>query len=112
MNRQEELILKSQSGDHEAAEQLVTENSGLIWSVVRRFLGRGVEGDDLYQLGCLGFLKAVDGFDLRFGTQMVDAKSLIGVLQLGVGKEALLTLYLDQNPDAVKSLLKDYILDE
>ena len=69
MNRQEELILKSQSGDHEAAEQLVTENSGLIWSVVRRFLGRGVEGDDLYQLGCLGFLKAVEGFDLSFGTQ-------------------------------------------
>lgn len=48
---------------------LVTENSGLIWSVVRRFTGRGVESDDLYQLGCLGFLKAVDGFDLNFGTQ-------------------------------------------
>ncbi|MDY4507276.1 MAG: sigma-70 family RNA polymerase sigma factor [Candidatus Faecousia sp.] len=50
-------------------EKLVTENSGLIWAVARRFLGRGVETDDLYQLGCMGFLKAVDGFDLSFGTQ-------------------------------------------
>ena len=48
---------------------LVEENSGLVWSVVRRFLGRGVEADDLYQLGCLGFLKAVEGFDLQYGTQ-------------------------------------------
>lgn len=45
------------------------ENSGLVWSVARRFLGRGAEADDLYQLGCLGFLKAVEGFDLSYGTQ-------------------------------------------
>ena len=45
------------------------ENSGLIWSITRRFIGRGVETDDLFQLGCLGFIKAVDGFDLQFGTQ-------------------------------------------
>lgn len=69
MSRVEELIRKSQSGDPEAAELLVTENSGLIWSVARRFLGRGTEADDLYQLGCLGFLKAVEGFDLNYGTQ-------------------------------------------
>ncbi len=69
MTRLEELIAKSQSGDRNASEILVTENSGLIWSVARRFMGRGVEADDLYQLGCLGFLKAVEGFDLEFGTQ-------------------------------------------
>lgn len=69
MNRTEELISRSQAGDTEASELLVVENSGLIWSVVRRFLGRGTEADDLYQLGCLGFLKAVEGFDLNFGTQ-------------------------------------------
>lgn len=69
MTRTEELIAKSQSGDREAAELLVVENAGLIWSVARRFLGRGAEADDLYQLGCLGFLKAVEGFDLAFGTQ-------------------------------------------
>lgn len=69
MNRTEELIRLSQLGDASAKEQLVCENTGLIWSVARRFVGRGAELDDLYQLGCMGFLKAVDGFDLAFGTQ-------------------------------------------
>lgn len=69
MSTTEELIALSQSGDDTARERLVTENTGLIWSVARRFMGRGAEADDLYQLGCLGFLKAVDGFDLAFGTQ-------------------------------------------
>ena len=64
-----ELIARSQAGDREATEQLVEENTGLVWAVVRRFLGRGAEPDDLYQLGCLGFLKAVEGFDLEYGTQ-------------------------------------------
>jgi RNA polymerase sporulation-specific sigma factor len=69
MTRTEELIARSQAGDKSAGEELVSENSGLIWSVARRFLGRGTEADDLYQLGCLGFLKAVAGFDFGFGTQ-------------------------------------------
>ena len=69
MSRLEELIAQAQGGDKTASEILVTENSGLIWSVARRFLGRGTEADDLYQLGCLGFLKAVEGFDLGYGTQ-------------------------------------------
>lgn len=69
MSRTEELIRLSQEGDREASEMLVSENSGLIWSIARRFTGRGTELEDLYQLGCLGFLKAVEGFDLEFGTQ-------------------------------------------
>ena len=69
MSVSEELIQLAQSGDEDAAEKLVSENSGLIWAVARRFLGRGVETDDLYQLGCMGFLKAVEGFDQSFGTQ-------------------------------------------
>ena len=69
MSSQEELIARAQAGDTKAKEILVEENSGLIWAIVRRFLGRGTEADDLYQLGCLGFLKAVEGFDLQFGTQ-------------------------------------------
>lgn len=69
MTRTEELIAKAQQGDKAASELLVTENAGLIWSVARRFIGRGAEADDLYQLGCLGFIKAVEGFDLDFGTQ-------------------------------------------
>jgi len=69
MSRTEELIAKSQAGDRDAGEALITENAGLIWAVARRYLGRGAEADDLYQLGCLGFLKAVEGFDLNYGTQ-------------------------------------------
>lgn len=69
MSRLEELIRRRQAGDKEAADLLVAENAGLIWSVAKRFLGRGADAEDLYQLGCLGFLKAVDGFDLEFGTQ-------------------------------------------
>ena len=69
MSGPEELIALAQQGDEQAKERLITENSGLIWSIARRFLGRGTEADDLYQLGCLGFLKAVEGFDLVFGTQ-------------------------------------------
>lgn len=69
MSRTEELIRRSQSGDREAGELLIRENAGLIWSVAKRFVGRGTELEDLYQLGCLGFIKAVEGFDLSFGTQ-------------------------------------------
>ena len=69
MTGTESLIKRAQQGDKDAAETLVRENAGLIWSVAKRFLGRGAEADDLYQLGCLGFIKAVDGFDPEFGTQ-------------------------------------------
>lgn len=65
----EDLLRRSQEGDAAAREQLVIENSGLVWSIARRYFGRGVDPDDLYQLGCLGFLKAIDGFDLEYGTQ-------------------------------------------
>lgn len=64
-----EVLLAASLGDERACEQVLQENNGLIWSVVRRYYGRGVEADDLYQLGCLGFLKAVRGFDPNYGTQ-------------------------------------------
>lgn len=63
------LLEEARLGDNEACERVLQENSGLIWSIVRRYYGRGVEADDLYQLGCLGFLKAVRGFDPQYGTQ-------------------------------------------
>lgn len=69
MSSLETLLVRAQAGDGEAKETLVRENAGLIWAVARRFQGRGTELDDLYQLGCLGFLKAVEGFDIAFGTQ-------------------------------------------
>lgn len=64
-----EQLRQAQSGDKEIAGKLVEENSGLIWSIVRRFIGRGVDAEDLYQLGCVGLLKAIDGFDESFGTR-------------------------------------------
>ena len=64
-----ETISAAQKGDKDAAEKLIEDNAGLIWSIARRYFGRGVEADDLYQLGCVGFLKAVQGYDASFGTQ-------------------------------------------
>ena len=69
MDRTQALIARAQQGDMAASEQLVLENAGLIWSIARRYFGRGVEPDDLYQLGALGFLKAIAGFDTQYGTQ-------------------------------------------
>ena len=64
-----ECLRSARAGDRDAAERMVTENSGLIWSVARRYFGRGVDSEDLYQLGCVGFLKAIEGYDESFGTQ-------------------------------------------
>lgn len=62
-------LAAAKAGDREAAGRLIEENSGLIWSVARRFFGRGTDAEDLFQLGCVGFLKAIDGFDPEFGTK-------------------------------------------
>lgn len=63
------LLQAAQKGDRAACGQLVEENQGLIWSLVHRYARKGMDSEDLYQLGCLGFLKAVQGFDLDYGTQ-------------------------------------------
>ena len=64
-----ETLRAAQNGDKAASTKLIEENSGLIWSIARRFFGRGVDADDLYQLGCVGFLKAMQGYDEAYGTQ-------------------------------------------
>lgn len=61
-----ELIQKSQAGDQESRDLIVQKNMRLVWSVVQRFLNRGYEPDDLFQIGCIGLLKSVDKFDLSF----------------------------------------------
>lgn len=60
------LIRKAQEGDKVAREQVINENVGLVWSIVKRFLGRGQEADDLFQIGVIGLMKAVDKFDLSY----------------------------------------------
>ena len=67
--RQISLIRKSHHGDKEAREQLVKENVGLVWCVVKRFYGRGAEPEDLFQIGSIGLLKAIDKFDLSYDVQ-------------------------------------------
>jgi len=65
-----EDIKKAQIGDEIAFENLVNNNKGLIWNIVKRFTGRGYETDDLYQIGCLGFIKAIKKFDTSFEVQL------------------------------------------
>ena len=60
------LIERSHHGDKKAREQLVEENMGLVWSIVRRFCGRGTEMEDLFQIGAMGLIKAIDKFDTAF----------------------------------------------
>src|SRR5919202_161631 len=61
-----ELIKRSQEGDQQARDLLIEKNMRLVWSVVQRFLNRGYEPDDLFQIGCIGLLKSVDKFDLSY----------------------------------------------
>lgn len=64
------LIRQAHAGDKEARDRLVSENMGLVWSVVRRFLGRGCEMEDLVQIGSIGLIKAIDKFDLGYEVQL------------------------------------------
>lgn len=66
MDRTLELIKLSQEGDKKAKEIIVSENTGLIWSIVRRFTNRGYEAEDLFQIGSIGLLKCIDKFDLSY----------------------------------------------
>ena len=66
MERTFELIKQSQEGDKEAKEQLIMLHSGLVWNVVRRFMGRGYETEDLYQIGAIGLIRAIDKFDFAY----------------------------------------------
>jgi RNA polymerase sporulation-specific sigma factor len=68
-NEVKSLIEKSQSGDTEARNKLVEWNTRLVWSVVQRFLNRGYESDDLFQIGCIGLLKCIDKFDLSYNVK-------------------------------------------
>lgn len=63
------LLMKAKHGDKDSMETLIRENTALIHSVIKRFIGRGVESEDLFQLGSIGFVKAVRGYDENFGTQ-------------------------------------------
>lgn len=63
-------IQESQQGNEDAMARLVENNKGLIWNIVKRFNGRGYETEDLYQIGCVGFIKAIKRFDTSFEVQV------------------------------------------
>ncbi|MCD7825684.1 MAG: SigF/SigG family RNA polymerase sporulation sigma factor [Clostridiaceae bacterium] len=70
-----DLLEKARAGSREARNQLVEENTGLVWSIVKRFAGRGYDQEDIFQIGCIGLIKAIDhfdtGFDVKFSTYAV-----------------------------------------
>ena len=63
-------IKKAQKGDSQALTTLIEENNGLIWSIVRRFKDRGYEIEDLYQIGCIGFIKSIKRFDTSYDVKL------------------------------------------
>ncbi|MDO5156012.1 MAG: SigF/SigG family RNA polymerase sporulation sigma factor [Eubacteriales bacterium] len=66
MDKTLELLKLAKEGDQDAKERVVTENLGLVWAVARRFMGRGYELEDLYQIGCIGLMKCIEKFDLSY----------------------------------------------
>ena len=75
MENDVEIIIKAQNGDKDGMARLVEDNQGLIWSIVKRFLGRGYDKEDIYQIGCMGFIKAIrrfdSGYDVKLSTYAV-----------------------------------------
>ena len=65
-----EDLLKAQNNDDEAMTSIIERNSGLLWSIVKRFLGRGYEGEELYQIACIGFIKAIKRFDTKYDVRL------------------------------------------
>ena len=65
-----EDIIEAQKGNQEKMEQILKDNNGLTWSIVKRFTGRGYEAEDLYQIGCMGFIKAIKRFDTNFDVRI------------------------------------------
>lgn len=61
-----ELLQKAQKGDRQSRNRIVEENVGLVWSIVKRFAGRGYDQEDIFQIGCIGLIKAIDHFDVQF----------------------------------------------
>ena len=63
-------IQKAQNGDKDEMAKLVEENQGLIWNIAKRFFGRGYDKEDIYQIGCMGFIKSIRRFDISFDARL------------------------------------------
>ena len=65
-----ELIKRAQNGDEVAMTKIINDNVGLVWNIVRRFLNRGYDKEDLFQIGCLGFVKAIKRYNLEYDNKL------------------------------------------
>ncbi len=106
-----ELILRAQNGDNEALNTLIKENVGLVWNVVKRFSSRGYELEDLYQIGCLGFVKAVKRFDVNFETQLSTyaVALIIGEIRRFLRDDGMIKVSrsLKENATKIREFLKE-----
>ena len=116
-----ELILRAKNGDSEAMNEIVKENVGLVWNIVKRFSNRGYELDDLFQIGSIGFIKAVLRFDLNYETKLSTyaVAMIIGEIKRflrddGIIKvsRSLKELAISINDVRIKNPDKDYTIEE
>ena len=101
-----ELIAKAHNNDKEAREKLVTDNLGLIWNIIKRFKGRGTEQEDLFQIGCIGLIKAIDNFnldmDVAFSTYAVPM--ITGEIRRFLRDDGMVKVSRSIKENAVKSI--------
>lgn len=111
-----DLIRKSQTGEKEAKEQLIMLHSGLIWNVVRRFMGRGYEAEDLYQIGAIGLIRAIDKFDfsyeVKFSTYAVPLIS--GEIKRFLRDDGMIKVSrnLKENQWKIKKAMEEFLHEE
>ena len=65
-----EELLKAQNNDDKTLTDIIEKNSGLLWSIVKRFLGRGYDSEELYQIACIGFIKAIKRFNINYDVRL------------------------------------------
>lgn len=109
------LIKLSQDGDEEATELLIKNNSGLIWSIVRKFFNRGYDGDDLYQIGAIGLLKCIQKFDtsynVKFSTYAVPM--IMGEIKRFLRDDGMIKISRPLKETAIKAkYMKDFLTKE
>lgn len=110
-----DLILRAQHGDEEAKNQLVNENMGLVWSLVRRFAGRGYELEDLFQIGSIGLLKSIDKFDLSFNVKFSTyaVPMIVGEIKRFLRDDGMLKVSRSLKETAYKArMVKEELLKE
>ena len=110
-----ELILRAQEGDEKAKNQLVNENMGLVWSLVRRFVGRGYELEDLFQIGSIGLLKSIDKFDLNFNVKFSTyaVPMIVGEIKRFLRDDGMLKVSRSLKETAYKArILKEELVKE